>query len=126
LKGTWEEDAEAEATLAQKTTDLSIKEFKLNTSAKEFVPTTTPTNTIPANTTPTDTATDITPANTTPANTTPANTTPAKTTPAKNADKKPNVTDQGEDGIGDEVVDNQIIQDLYGKEHINLVFIGHV
>ncbi|CAG8509786.1 20231_t:CDS:10 [Racocetra persica] len=76
-----------------------------------------------------NTATNITPAstkaNTTPANTTPANTTPAKTTPAKNADKKPNVTDQGEDGIGDEIVDNQIIQDLYGKEHINLVFIGH-
>ncbi|CAG8557887.1 971_t:CDS:10, partial [Cetraspora pellucida] len=132
LKGTWEEDAEAEATLAQKTTDLSIKEFKLNTSAKEFVPSWMQ-NT---NTTPTNAATDITPANTTPASTTPtnatsanttsANTTQAKNTPAKNADKKPNVTDQSEDGIGDEVVDNQIIQDLYGKEHINLVFIGHV
>ncbi|CAG8802922.1 7991_t:CDS:10, partial [Cetraspora pellucida] len=91
----------------------------------------TSTNTIPANTTPTNAATDITPANTTPADTTPtnatsANTTQAKNIPAKNADKKPNVTDQSEDGIGDEVVDNQIIQDLYGKEHLNLVFIGHV
>ena len=25
-----------------------------------------------------------------------------------------------------EVVDEQVIEDLYGKEHLNLVFIGHV
>jgi len=25
-----------------------------------------------------------------------------------------------------DVVDEQVIEDLYGKEHINLVFIGHV
>ncbi|CAG8577454.1 5578_t:CDS:10, partial [Dentiscutata heterogama] len=118
----------------------------LNTSAKEFVPSwlqnttsTTPANFTPANitantistnttanTTPANTTANTIPANTTPANTTPANTTPANTTPAKNADKKSNVTDQGVDGIGDEVVDSEIVQDLYGKEHLNLVFIGHV
>ncbi|CAG8731301.1 3579_t:CDS:10 [Gigaspora margarita] len=137
-KDNWEEDAEAEAMLVQKTRELSVKEFKLNTSAKEFVPSwlQNTTNDNPANITPEDTTADtisvnITSTNTTPANTTsdvtPADTTPANATPAKKtADKKPNATDQGADDIGEEAVDHEIVQDLYGKEHLNLVFIGHV
>ncbi|KAF0454403.1 P-loop containing nucleoside triphosphate hydrolase protein [Gigaspora margarita] len=137
-KDNWEEDAEAGAMLVQKTRELSVKEFKLNTSAKEFVPSwlQNTTNDTPANITPEDTTADIisvniTSTNTTPANTTsdvtPVDTTPANATPAKKtADKKPNATDQGADDIGEEAVDHEIVQDLYGKEHLNLVFIGHV
>src|SRR5581483_8911599 len=35
-------------------------------------------------------------------------------------------TSIADDQAEDDAVDDQLLEDLYGKEHINLVFIGHV
>ena len=47
---------------------------------------------------------------------------PAPKPPNDDKNPIPVAADQAED----EAVDNEVIEDLYGKEHINLVFIGHV
>ncbi|CAG8554008.1 7267_t:CDS:10 [Ambispora leptoticha] len=142
---TWEEAEDAaENTLAQKTSKISLNvnaaEFKPNVFAKEFIPSWLPQ---PAQTpsepvvekSESENLADI-PVENTPTPPNPAaNPAPMakKETGKKTVSSSTTVststaqiTETTETTEQDEHVDAEIIEDLYGKEHLNVVFIGHV
>ncbi|CAG8478337.1 9189_t:CDS:10 [Ambispora gerdemannii] len=140
-RDTWEEAEEAaETTLAQQTSKLSLNanaaEFRPNVYAKEFIPSWLPQ---PAQTlsepvvekSESETLADIlvegTPPLPKPAPVT-ENETEKKTAPSSTiatASTSTQITESAPEEQ-DEHVDAELLKELYGKEHLNVVFIGHV
>ncbi|CAG8573411.1 1650_t:CDS:10 [Acaulospora morrowiae] len=149
-KDSWEEE-DYESTLAQKTSKLKVvqSEFKFNASAKEFVPSWMQNASAPAYTPapinvpePEPEVAEPLPPDPESSEQIPQNVIEVENDKApaaadslkqqdaiRSASPKPDEVNKKEivaAGEPEEEVDTQIIQDLYGKEHLNLVFIGHV
>ncbi|RIA89803.1 P-loop containing nucleoside triphosphate hydrolase protein [Glomus cerebriforme] len=127
----WEEAAEAETSLPQKFSKMGLNAnasvFKPNVNAKEFVPSWL------QNATQTTSAPAPAPAEApTPKPPEPPNelNEPNDKNDKNDKSDKNDTNDKNPIPVAadqaDEAVDSEVIEDLYGKEHINLVFIGHV
>ncbi|CAG8505755.1 544_t:CDS:10 [Paraglomus occultum] len=122
VKENWEEETDQETILAQKmskvTLNVHAKEFKPNVHAKEFVPSWL------QNAEPKKQSESIKSGSASP------NRASTPTQPKKDDRKEEKVETvaAGETvrANEEEEVDAQIIQDMFGKEHLNIVFIGHV